>query len=496
MDEEIKVSSSMSEEEEEEEVIETKQAFGWGMREFILILVIVLNFLGFFKLLPNEIDFIEKFISWTLLGILLYHANLSQILFGETHRKIDVILILSYFGLIFKDLIAFVSTLVEEFPNSLFMSTYQFLIDNHVLFQKWLFIFSSVVIIILAFYVALKVEFKIPSMMHILHEDGGWNKNPLKFIERFLLTNLVFFGFFIIVFNLFAEWLAIAVDDPLLLLGIVFFVFMGKKLTLGTKIEKLGSMGEKFYEEFVRLFQSEKKIWFALSGILVLHILTDVANFMIPYIFNLSSALYAQDIATHTPLYELILSGLKSAPLLMDKILIIYGYAMNTIGILFLMIGPAFIWYKLYKNENFDLHPIVIFFFVSSVIYFVVDPVFSVGALEIEGLVGADIRSESILPNMPVFLLSSLAGLVIALLSMIDFIKKGVILIFTVGIETFFFYYIYFYFTSIAKSYIGLIQFFFAQQEWFFMAGFSLFFGISCLFYLGSSIAFLIDTWK
>lgn len=496
----------MNEPEVEKE--ETKESlFGWGMHELILVIVILLNFLGFFHLLPNEIDFIEKIISWTLLGLLLYHARLSRIFFGEEHKAVDIILILSYFGLIFKDLLEFIQFILEENTASMFMDTYHFLLFYKHIFEGLLFMGSFTVILLLALYVTLKVNFRIPSVMHILHEDGEFKGNIKNFLERLFITSLVFYGFFLIVFNLMAEWLAIAIDDPLLLLGILFFFFKGKKLTMGTRIEKLGSMGEDFYTEFVKLFQSERKIWFALSGMLVLHVLTDIANFIIPYLFGLSSTLYSGFETGHTVIKELIVQGFAQLSTLQDKIMLASGYGLNILAIIFLMLGPAFIWYKIYRQEMFDLKKIFVFIFVASVIYFIINPVFVIGKLESSSIVedsdeeviriaGTDIRTQAIQPNTNLLIISLSAGLAVALLYMIEAVRKWIVLIFTIGVELFFFQYIFYYTWSVGGDYIISLTNLFSIKAWFLLGAFGLFFVINCLFYVGSSVAFLVETWS
>lgn len=490
----------LEEEDEKELYRPNEKVICWGMHELILAIVVILNFLGMFHLLPNEIDFIEKFISWTLLGLLLYNARLSEIFFGEEHKKIDTILILSYFGLIAKDLVELSLSMIEESKESMFLDAYRYIIDNAMLFTTYSFIAASIVILVLAIYVSTKVNFKAPSMMHILHEEG-LDKTPRKLIERFVLVTLVFFGFFIIVFNLISEWLAIAVDDPLLLLAILLYLFKGRKiakrLSLSEKIEKFGSLGERFYTHFIEMFKSARTIWFALSGILVLHILTDVANFLIPYLTGLSSALYGKLGANHETIPSLLMQGLSSHPELIDQVALSSGYVLNSLAIILLMIGPGFIWYKLFKKESFDIHPIVIFLFVASTIYFIISPAFSIHTLDLErqNVYGTDIQTHEIEPEPGLLLLSLLAGLVISLFSLIDFIKKMIVLIFTAGIEIFFTYFIALYSYSISIYYITTLKGFIASGQWFLVSILGLFFLINSFYYVISWGTYIYETW-
>ena len=84
-----------------------------GIRHFIedtfLIILIFLNIFDFFHLLPEDIDYVKKIISWTLLAYLFYRLNLPKILFGRTDREVNMLIIISYLLLAFKKFIASIS---------------------------------------------------------------------------------------------------------------------------------------------------------------------------------------------------------------------------------------------------------------------------------------------------------------------------------------------------------------------------------------------------
>ena len=469
------------------------EVFAFGIHEFILILVIILNFLGFFHLLTAEIDYMEKIISWTILGLLLHKANLSNIFFGDKNPVIDVSIILCYFGMIFKDLVEFSLTAIEDSPNSLFTSMFSFIVDNADYITRYSFKLSAIFLILLAFYIAVKIEFKIPSVMHIIHEDGLPRRNILKIIERFVLTNLVLFGFFVIVFNLISEWLAIAVDDPLLLLGILFYFFKGKKLTVGTKIEKLGSMGEDFYERFVEMFKSRKKIFLALSGMLVLHIITDVANFILPYTLKLSSTLYSRLGANHISIIELANNQSLANPGFMSSLNIFCGYGINVLGITLLLISSSIVWYHLLYEKPLKFRSFFIFIFFFSVIFFLLNPAFSITRIDQSfNVLGTDIRSNEISLNPIYFLISFVSALIIAIANRIEKLTKFVSIAFAGVTTVFFVYYIFFYFTSIAQFYI---TFFFNASDVFLMTVMGLIAFINVIFYLVGTITFVLECW-
>ena len=77
------------------------------IEEVILITLISMNLLEFTGLLPGEASFVKAIISLTGVGYVLYKSSFSDIFFGEQNKKIDTILMFSYFLMIFNKFIQF-----------------------------------------------------------------------------------------------------------------------------------------------------------------------------------------------------------------------------------------------------------------------------------------------------------------------------------------------------------------------------------------------------
>ena len=96
------------------------------------------------------------------------------------------------------------------------------------------------------------------------------------------------------------EWLAIAIDAPLLVIALFIYLFFVIKHHKGFHAEsmifKLGNVGERFYEKFISLFHSKRGLFLGIAGMLVLHLLTDVGNFVIPYTFFSHDPLYFEQL--------------------------------------------------------------------------------------------------------------------------------------------------------------------------------------------------------
>ena len=92
------------------------------------------------------------------------------------------------------------------------------------------------------------------------------------------------------------EWLAVAIDAPLAVIGIFSYLFFiikhHEKFHVDSFLFKMGNFGEEFYERFIDMFHSRSGIILGISGMLVLHLFTDALSFIVPYIFVFRDILY------------------------------------------------------------------------------------------------------------------------------------------------------------------------------------------------------------
>ncbi len=110
--------------------------------EKVLIVFFVLgfNFLDLFGILPGDLLYISKMMGWVALGYVFYHLSLSRILFGTRRKRIDLIIVLSYFALVVKDVVQIARALaIESQVSHLLFDLYNFLILNGDVVQLVLF---------------------------------------------------------------------------------------------------------------------------------------------------------------------------------------------------------------------------------------------------------------------------------------------------------------------------------------------------------------------
>jgi hypothetical protein len=328
-------------------------------------------------------------------------------------------------------------------PKFLSHRWHNLLIDHALFLEKIGIVAGMLILMYVAFRYATKLRIAQPSLMHVIKEEGVPPASYAKRLSRFLIIFALLNFFFLAVFNLTIEWLGVAVDDSLIVLAVFFYLLLWLKYHNNfdpeSLIFKIGNVGEEFYESFVKLFHSSAGILLGVSGMLVLHLLTDIGIFILPYITGLSESIYlAGNEAMHRPLIGLIghtgllFSDMNQVLGMADKISIAILYALNIIGISMLMLAPAYIWYLLFSKRPMEVPAWVIALFYAGLLTLVLAPAFSLGRMSSDLLVGVDITTQSILdtlifqPSLPV-IAALVAGAAVILLSMSQYLKDKLI---------------------------------------------------------------------
>jgi hypothetical protein len=309
------------------------------------------------------------------------------------------------------------------------------------------------------------------------------------------------------------EWLAIAVDASLLVLTLIFYLltlFRRHYRRLGAEsfLYRVGESAENFYYRFIELFHRKETFFLGLSGLLVLHLITDIGNFIIPHVFGIHDELYFGVLgeAGHSPLLDLMRMNFRFASGFFQKIAIFWIYALNTIAMLLLLFLPAFIWYELYKKRGFKVGHIILSIFYTSLFVWALAPAFKILPIHNDivlgsGLIGVDIITNQIPGLNPVFLmLMSIAVFALVfLLSYLRLLKRTLLLTAILIINFFVGYYVFFFIKTMAVWFahpMGFAVSQIKQNNPVILLLMGLFFVITLVFYAVSFITYLIESKK
>ncbi len=479
------------------------------IEQVILIGLILLNVLEFIGVLPGEVELVKMIISITGLAYVLYRASLTDIFFGNKKKRIDLVIIVAYMLLITNKFVQFTHAAGER--ATLFKPFFRFILDYYTVIELTGFFIGTILLILISIYVTKNVKILEPSILDVF--------KPKRKIGKFFITLVVVVGFHLIFFSLLMEWLSLILDASLVVLAVFLYVFkihdFGKTQGREVVLNKIAEFVENFVEEFTLLFHSKRTIFLGISALLVLHLITDVGAFILPYNLGTETVYQTSFREGHENFIDLFQADKLMINDKTEQILLFFGYLFNTIATLFLFIFPAFIWYILYLNtinnekNTIQFPDILMSFFYSSLVYFFFLPtyIFSyIRADYVKNLLGVDIQTKSILASANSLVLISGIALTVFVgvwvLSKINFFKNLLFIIMSLGVIVFFGFYIYNFFVSFYFYYVDYLQslavslfehslsFMHLAQIYLFFFN-ALFLFITILFYVGGYLSFL-----
>ncbi len=401
--------------------------------------------------------------------------------------------------------------------GSLFFAI-KWIVFNHVLAEKIAFYIGASGLIALAFYIAWQKKITAPSFLHVLHGDSKrFRWKPL----RAGVILLAFCFFFLFIFQLMVEWLGVVIDAPIVFLGILCYVMIMIRyrhfLKTSLLITKIGETGEEFYEKFIALFHTPYGVALGMSGIFILHILTDFAVYIISYTFYQHEMLYF-DVGSvffsghHTPLFSILnifgigsslfLQDIANATTFLHYVETLWIYVFNISAIVFLFLAPGYIWYILFhRKKAHEKEWVLVLSFVALTVY-VAFPLFHIGVIAPPEIVGADITTSSIAENKAylapseVIVISALIGLGIYGLSFKKWIRRDFVYASFIAALVYLAVYMYYYYIDVLLYYYNAILTQFAAADWLVLFYMIIFGMLSVLFYPVSFALFLYELVK
>jgi len=406
-----------------------------------------------------------------------------------------------------------VSGMAEQYflvePRFFVHRWHNFLIDNTATIERFALIAGLVILTVLAFYMALRIPIKSPSLLHLMEEWGPVPTSLKSLAVRFLLLFVALNFFYIAIFNLTVEWFAFAVDAPILMIGLMFYLLFWikhhKRFRPESIVFKIGQFGEESYKRFIGLFHSKKGLVLGLAGILVLHLLTDIGNFLVPYAVGFHDPLYFQALGPgHAPLFSLedAISHSTNSHYFADialsdaRLSLAYLYLMNLVGYTLLFLAPAVVWYSIFVGRRVKPGSWSLGLFYASVLVVFTAPALVVSKVRASHVVGVDITTQSLLAqNLDIAGIAIASILAFALAFALSWTRMRKLLVigaFILG-TVFFSLYIYFYFTDIFAYYVGAASQAMRSGEFAIGMYMVIFMSLTMAMYAGGFLAYLYE---
>lgn len=349
--------------------------------QILLVLFIILNVIDFLNLLEGDLDFFKKILSWLIIGYIFYKASFTNILIGKRIKIYDLLFIISFSLMsIIKSLALYALFIFDENSYTVFKGFLIFIRDlptSVFLYSTFMVGLVSTILLSISLYMNNKAEKN--SLIGSLNIKEGFLKYILE--QLILIITTIFFG--LILFNLFMEWFALAVDSIILVLGMIYYIVTiihkHTKNKFATYISNVSNTGNDFYQNLITLFSNKNTIFIAISFLLTLHSLVDSGVYLVPYSIGTQNTLYFDSLGeNHTPLFNLFnfedsrfhTDLLKANGDLIIIIPIFIAYFSSLFFFFAFMVLPFYIFYNNVNNTKINFNKYFSIFLLASMIFY------------------------------------------------------------------------------------------------------------------------------
>ncbi len=469
-------------------VFEYLKKLSLGIEEIIIFLIIALNVLDITGNLFGELDFLKKVISWTAIGYVFGRLQISRVLFGHRNKTRDRLILATFFLLVIKGFVHYFAADETQALSSIFtiISIYSAQI------QFYSFTLGTLLLIVTSVVIGLRSHFAEPSILAMLIGTGDPPDSLGKKLLRVFLVLFVLTSFYLFIFDPIMEWLSIAVDAPLLMIALFYYLLMYKKHHETSIIHRAGDAGDRFIQQFINLFLSKRTLFLGVAGLICLRVLVDLSVFIIPYITGVVNPYYfaGLDPATHVPLVRIAAHhvGITALP---DAIGLAATYLFTILAVVGASLWVPMLWAVLKNGRAPRIPAWLLSIFLASLTSLILNPALAFKPMIAEGLVGVDITTfpapyigTAFAAALFVFIASLLAHHMRRLL--IGLATAASLLLFTV-------YNLYFL-QSIMAYYYSLLEMLAGTWYYHLMFAIVLFMVTTALFYLFGYVTFLVET--
>ncbi len=360
-----------------------------------LLFFIFLNVIDFFNVIPEDLDFFKKLLSWTLIGYLIYKASISRVLVGKRVKVIDFVYVLVAFLVVsLRDLLFYV-TAVRSSPGVLFAPIIVFLSKY---LSEYLLLFAFLGLVLL-FFIAIelsKVELSEHSLVGSVlsgRRFGRFLKIPILYVA------ILFFTF--TVYNFFMEWFALAIDSFVLMIGLLYYSykFFSEQVfgsTFGF-LSEISNTGNLFYLNLIEKFSDRRTLFMGIAFLLSMHLVVDFVVFLVPALIGLKNGLYSLSSEfSFRPFFSFFPNHFKDTVFYESYKLVSYSHGsflsflVNIFHFLFnyfffsmSLLLPFYVFYSEINNEVPKLKKWIVVLYIVSGLYYVANLVFGNNSINV-----------------------------------------------------------------------------------------------------------------
>lgn len=479
----------------------------FGAVEIFLGFLMIIGLVGYFGSLPADWGWIDHTISFIMFTYFFYILDITSIIFGKSSRIANLIVLVSYLSIFFKDIIAYTGASALKFTFLNFINPlYAFLAENLFLATAISIYLGLLGLAISAAYITGNIEITSPSLLYAVYKKPLERKMP-----KFFISFLLLLAFYYLIYNPILEWLEFVIDDPIIVVGTIYYIMKvakhHRKFHRSQAVSKIGEIVWVWYRKFILLFHYRKTLPLAISGLLVLHGISDIGVFAYSLIFG-GKSLYLDFLdGSHATFLGLFISDSAHSGTI-TAIFLSVAYFFNALSLLIFFLIPVVVWARMFSQRELHLGRIYLFFIYASAFMYILLPGYSIKQIANSDVIGADITSSSIFGVQSVLggyfrehetfialavLLSLVLGLVICLLSLNQRLRKEAYALAIVLGLAFYAVYLYNFFISLMRYLFGVISAMMDAGNLILTFLFMIFAVFSILFYIGGYLVFLYE---
>jgi hypothetical protein len=277
---------------------------------------------------------------------------------------------------------------------------------------------------------------------------------------------------------------------PFTIAGMFMFIYLAEnRHTIKSDIF-LKAMGlfDRLEEEFFSFFHTKKKIIFIISGLLVLHFLSDIFSFLFPYLFGSYSSLYGEILGK-----EIWIGSILSAKRISgDWGVTLASYLMSVVYYMLASLFALYLWFCALKQKSPHINHAIVGLYFTSIIASILVSKISVDSLGNEhGLMGVYFYLERADIGMDISLFFVFAAAVFIISSLLSMrYHRGMILIGMLPLMQFITNYLIKYVQSMINFYSMAFISLWSAGQYLVMFMVGIFFILSMLLYSGGYLAF------